>query len=85
MIDAKNKAEPNTLAYLLEEYGMVSPAAQQHRNKLAYQCHLIATYFRKSAIKNKKLRVLSIGCGSCPDIRQAENYINSEQCARNNQ
>lgn len=80
LIDAKNKAAPNSIAYLLEEYGMVSPAAQQHRNKLAYQTHLIAKYFRSNQIKNKKLRVLSIGCGSCPDIRQAENYIDAEQC-----
>jgi len=80
LLAAKNKAEPETLAFLLEEYGMVSPAAQQHRNKLAYQTHLIAKYFRLNQINNKKLRVLSIGCGSCPDIRQAENYIDAQAC-----
>jgi SAM-dependent methyltransferase len=80
LLKAKNKAEPNSLAYLLEEYGMVSPAAQQHRNKLAYQCHLIAKYFRTAQLNKQKLRVLSIGCGSCPDIRQAEHYIDSDQC-----
>lgn len=80
LLNAQNKAEPKSIAYLLEEYGMVSPAAQQHRNKLAYQTHLIAKHFRLSQLQNKKLRVLSIGCGSCPDIRQAENYINADQC-----
>ncbi len=80
LIKAENKAEPDTLAYLLEEYGMVSPAAQQHRNKLAYQSHLIAKYFRQKQAENSKLRVLSIGCGSCPDIRQAEQYIDKNLC-----
>lgn len=80
LIEAKNKAPEGSLAYLLEEYGMVSPAAQQHRNKLAYQSHLIASHFKRCRMEEKKLRVLSIGCGSCPDIRQAEHYIDSEQC-----
>ena len=59
---------------------MVSPAAQQHRNKLAYQSHLIAKHFRSAQMAGRKLRVLSIGCGSCPDIRQAEHYLDPEQC-----
>lgn len=86
LMDAKNQAEPNTAAYLLENYGMVSPAAQQHRNKLAYQSHLVASAYRTKQLeggkpgKGGKLRVLSIACGSCPDLRQAEHYIDAENC-----
>ncbi len=80
MIEARNKAPEGSLAYLLEQYGMVSPAAQQHRNKLAYQSHLIASHYKRRSMDGEKLRVLSIGCGSCPDIRQAEKYINAEHC-----
>lgn len=80
MIEARNRAPEGSLAFLLEQYGMVSPAAQQHRNKLAYQSHLIASHYKRCRMEGKKLRVLSIGCGSCPDIRQAEHYIDAEQC-----
>lgn len=82
LMDAKNQAEPNTSAYLLENYGMVSPATQQHRNRLAYQSHLLASAYRAKQREGgyAKLRVLSIACGSCPDLRQAENYIDAENC-----
>jgi SAM-dependent methyltransferase len=80
LIKAENKAAEGSLAYLLEEYGMVSPAAQQHRNKLAHQSHLVASQFKYCQREGKKLRLLSIGCGSCPDLRQAENYIDADQC-----
>lgn len=79
LLNAKNQAKEGSISFLLEEYGMVSPAAQQHRNKLAHQTHLITKTFREKQNRGEKLRVLSVGCGGCPDIRQAEHYLIKEQ------
>ena len=62
---AVNRAEPGTLGWAIETYALTSAIAQQHRNKVAFQAHGI----RDAMARKTDCRVLSIACGSSPDIR----------------
>ena len=66
LCDAVNRARPGSLAHALEELALRSPITWQHRNKVAFQADAIlsASNRRKGGV-----RILSIGCGGCRDIR----------------
>jgi extracellular factor (EF) 3-hydroxypalmitic acid methyl ester biosynthesis protein len=66
LCDAVNRAEPGSLGHALEALALRSPITCQHRNKVAFQADAIL-----SACNRKKgcVRILSIGCGGCRDIR----------------
>ena len=80
LIQGENKAMPGTIEYYLEEYGLKSPAAQQHRNKVARQSELIL----QSYLLNQNgcaSKILSLACGSCPDIQQVQKLIEPSKCS----
>jgi hypothetical protein len=60
----ENRAPAGTLAYAFETYALSAAIAQQHRNKVAFQADAI----RHAMAGGRSCRLLSIGCGSCPDV-----------------
>jgi SAM-dependent methyltransferase len=62
---ADNRAPAGTLAHILETYALSAAISQQHRNKVALQ----ASWIRDAMRRGPHPRVLSIACGSCPDLR----------------
>ena len=62
---ATNKAEPGTLGCAIETYALTSAIAQQHRNKVAFQANCV----REAIARKPDCRMLSLACGSSPDIR----------------
>ncbi len=63
--NAVNRAVPGTLGWAIETYALTSAIAQQHRNKVALQAHCI----REATLRKADCRVLSLACGSSPDLR----------------
>lgn len=63
---AINRAEPGTLGYALETYALTSAVAQQHRNKVLFQAECV----REAMSRKPDCRILSLACGSNPDIRK---------------
>jgi SAM-dependent methyltransferase len=68
---ATNKAEPGTLGWAIESYALTSAIAQQHRNKVAFQANCV----REAMARKADCRVLSVACGSSPDIRSITSSI----------
>jgi extracellular factor (EF) 3-hydroxypalmitic acid methyl ester biosynthesis protein len=60
-----NRATAGTLAHAIEAYSLNAPIAQQHRNKVTFQ----AACMLQAMATATPCRILSIGCGSSPDIR----------------
>jgi extracellular factor (EF) 3-hydroxypalmitic acid methyl ester biosynthesis protein len=65
LCEATNRAAPGTLARVLETYALASAVAQQHRNKVMFQAECV----REAMSRKPDARVLSLACGSSPDIR----------------
>jgi len=68
---ASNKAVPGTLGWAIESYALTSAIAQQHRNKVAFQANCV----REAMARKADCRVLSVACGSSPDIRSIVSSI----------
>jgi SAM-dependent methyltransferase len=66
LCDATNRAEPGSLSHALEAFALSSPITCQHRNKVAFQADAILSACNR---KQDGVRILSIGCGGCRDIR----------------
>jgi extracellular factor (EF) 3-hydroxypalmitic acid methyl ester biosynthesis protein len=63
----ENRAAPGTIEHACEQYALNRSIAQQHRNKVRHQAERI---LRTMAAKPGQSRVLSIACGSSPDLAQ---------------
>jgi SAM-dependent methyltransferase len=68
---ADNHAPAGTLAHVLEAYALSAAISQQHRNKVALQ----ASWIRDAMRRGPNPRVLSIACGSCPDLRSVADDV----------
>jgi len=68
---ADNRAAAGTFAHVLEAYALTASISQQHRNKVALQ----ASWMRGTLREARPCRVLSIGCGSCPDVRSVVDEV----------
>jgi extracellular factor (EF) 3-hydroxypalmitic acid methyl ester biosynthesis protein len=66
-----NRAPSGTLAYAIENYALNAAIAQQHRNKVTLQ----AACMLQAMATSPSCRVLSIGCGSSPDLRTIVNHV----------
>jgi len=60
-----NRAPAGTLAHAIERYALNSAISQQHRNKVSFQAACMLQAF----VTARPCRILSIGCGSSPDLR----------------
>ena len=71
LCDARNRAEPGTVPWALEQCSLQSPLAQQHRNKVGLQGRaILATLTAKPSA-----RIASIGCGGCRDLSLIQDYV----------
>ena len=68
IVDGTNHAEPNSLSYFFEQFGLNSAMSQQHRNKIVHQAEAIVQSIRKNKDKS---RILSLASGGCLDILYA--------------
>lgn len=60
-----NRAPAGSLAHAIETYALNAAIAQQHRNKVTFQ----AACMLQAMATTTPCRMLSIGCGSSPDLR----------------
>ena len=67
---AENCAQ-GPFARALEHYALTSAIAQQHRNKVAFQ----ASCMLEAQQRHWPCRVLSLACGSSPDLRSIVQYV----------
>jgi hypothetical protein len=67
---AENRGE-TPLAQVLEQCALASPIAQQHRNKVAFQTAAIL----EAMGRHDECRVLSLACGSNPDLRSIAGQV----------
>ncbi len=66
-----NRAPAGTLAHAIEQYALNAAIAQQHRNKVSFQAACLLQAFAVA----RPCRVLSIGCGSSPDVRTVIDHV----------
>lgn len=71
LLCCENHSRPRTTEFFCEEYTLRSPPPQQHRNKVREQAEEILAVSRRK----KRARIMSLGCGSCPDISMILPYI----------
>ena len=64
--NACNQAPQNSIEYFCEQYALTRAIAQQHRNKVQIQA---ARILHTMLEKPRESKILSIACGSCPDLR----------------
>ena len=57
-----------------EQYALTASIAQQHRNKVSFQ----ATCVLEALMRHPACRVLSLACGSSPDIRSVMPHVRSD-------
>jgi len=72
IMKSENGAQPDSLAYFCEAHALTIPMVQQQRNKILEQAKLIQ---QVCADRKQGGRVLSLGCGSCPDLKLVERTI----------
>ena len=71
LCDARNRAEPGTVPWAVEQCSLQSPLAQQHRNKVGLQARAILS----TLVAKPAARIASIGCGGCRDLSLIQDYI----------
>jgi len=69
--EAKNKAPKNTLAYFCEEYALLCPSTQQHRNKLHKQAQLVMNSIKQY----EETKILSLASGSSIELHSMVNLL----------
>lgn len=67
ILDQRNQAPANSLGYIIEDYFIHSDICAQHINKVQQQSTLISETIRA----NRNAKIISIGCGTSKDIKQA--------------
>jgi len=73
LCEARNRAEPGTVPWAIEQCSLQSPLAQQHRNKVSLQAGAILS----TLAANPTARIASIGCGGCRDLSLIQNLVPS--------
>jgi extracellular factor (EF) 3-hydroxypalmitic acid methyl ester biosynthesis protein len=68
-----NRAPAGTLAHVIESYALTAAISQQHRNKVGFQAACMLQSFATA----RPCRILSIGCGSSPDLRSVIDQVPS--------
>lgn len=75
LLKSENKAPQNSVAYWIEMYCLNTGIAQQHRNKVRFQADQVLETITKAAEKGKTAKILSIACGSSPDLKIIQHQI----------
>lgn len=71
ILAGKNQCKPHTKEFHLENHGVSAAIAQQHCNKVVAQ----ASKILEVAHRIENPRILSIACGSSPDIHSVAPYL----------
>ena len=66
-----NRAPSGTLAHAIESYALTAAISQQHRNKVSFQAACMLQAFAIA----RPCHLLSIGCGSSPDLRTVMDQV----------
>jgi len=69
---AENMAKIQTLAHICEAHALTLPPVQMHRNMILEQARLVHQVCTE---RERGARILSLGCGSCPDLQIAQSTI----------
>ncbi|MGH3875063.1 MAG: class I SAM-dependent methyltransferase [Pseudonocardiaceae bacterium] len=74
LLSQANQAPPGTLAWHLEAHSLGAAIAQQHRNKVTYQAHLLSNLLvgctgAGTHPPDVARTVLILACGAAPDLR----------------
>lgn len=72
LCSGRNRAAEGTLQWFCESYALSRSIAQQHRNKVQHQA---ARIMRTLLEHPGSARVLSVACGSCPDLRSIAAHL----------
>lgn len=80
----QNRSPPATRGWLLEQHALESDICQQHRNKLAFQAHLISTLAATGGHHDcPKVLLIAAGSGldvqsvaACPDMNELAFVLN---------
>ncbi|NTV15080.1 MAG: class I SAM-dependent methyltransferase [Desulfobulbaceae bacterium] len=75
LLRCENHTPPGSTEFYCEEYTLRSPPPQQHRNKVQEQAREILQVARANA----RARIMSLGCGSCPDIALVLPFLESDE------
>ncbi len=70
LFTGENRAE-GAFARALEHYALTSSIAQQHRNKVEFQAACVL----EAQLRHSPCRVMSLACGSNPDIRSICDHV----------
>lgn len=68
----RNKCEPGTMAYIIEQDALASPIVQQHRYKIKNQASIIKN---KILSKKEPAKIIILGCGGSEDLKSIQNEI----------
>lgn len=73
---AENMARIETMAHICEAHALTLPPVQKHRNMILEQARLI----RQVCVERERgVRILSVGCGSCPDLQIAQRTLTDRE------
>jgi SAM-dependent methyltransferase len=74
LCSATNRAQQGTIEHACEAYALSRSIAQQHRNKVQHQA---ARILRTMLSNPGETRIVSLACGSCPDLRSILDHLPS--------
>jgi extracellular factor (EF) 3-hydroxypalmitic acid methyl ester biosynthesis protein len=77
ILEQRNQAPVDTLGYIIEDYFIQSPICSQHINKVEQQRQLIT----ETLAANNHAKIISIGCGTSEDLKQAIPQIQASRAA----
>lgn len=69
LMKSVNRADPDTVAFWIEEYCLNTAVAQQHRNKVRWQSEQIERTINECEKAGRAACILMLACGSSPDVR----------------
>jgi extracellular factor (EF) 3-hydroxypalmitic acid methyl ester biosynthesis protein len=75
ILEQRNRAAPETLAYYLEQHALDSPIAQQHRNKVALQARAILDAVADAEDADRPARILVLAAGSGADVAMVQREL----------
>ncbi len=74
LLYGNNKAKDKTIEFFCEAFALKSGPALQHKYKIIEQAQLVLKTIMRQNVNNK-IKILSIGCGSSPDLQLIQDYI----------
>lgn len=80
LLTQENRADPVSFGFVIEQYCLGTPLAQQHRNKMQRQTQEVLQALLQTdpnASSSSFPRVLVLAAGCCPELRAAMPFVQS--------